>query len=184
MNATVWAALITGAAVLIGGALTVYFAQRRHNENREDEARRQAAEAQSREDEARRQAAEARRQAAEAHRREAVAYLKIIAETIEEMREQLAESQIPYRFGHKFSGLLKSYKGFLQPYLGDETQRELDKLTLRIQKVVAEKVDPTLKSGLEVDPKTLRELLDDMDRVAGDVRAQATLINPTESRAD
>jgi hypothetical protein len=177
MNATVWAALITGAAGLIGGALAVYFTQRRHNETREDEAQR-------REAEARRREAEARSQAEEAHRREAVAYLKIIAETIEGMREQLAESQIPYRLGHQFSGLLDSYKGFLQPYLGDETQHELDKLALRIQKVVAEEVDPTLKSGLEVDPKTLRELLDDMDRVVGEVRAQATFINPTESRAD
>jgi hypothetical protein len=89
-----------------------------------------------------------------------------------------------YAVGHQFSGLLDSYKGFLQPYLGDETQHELDKLTLRSQKVVAEEVDPTLQSGREVDPKTLRELLDDMDRVVGDVRAQATLINPTESQAD
>jgi NAD(P)-dependent dehydrogenase (short-subunit alcohol dehydrogenase family) len=170
MNATVLAALITGAAGLIGGALAVYFTQRRHNETREDEAQRREAEARS--------------QAEEAHRRAAVAYLKIIEETIEGMRDQLAESQIPYRLGHQFSGLLGSYKDFLQPYLGDETQHELDKLTLRIQKVVAEEVDPPLKSGREVDPKKLRELLDDMDRVVGDVRAQATLINPTGSRAD
>ena len=166
MSDTVLAALIG----LIGGALAVYFTQRRHNQTREDAA-------QSREK-------EARSQAEEAHRREAVAYLKIIAETIEGMREQLAEGQIPYRLGHQFNGLLDSYKGFLQPYLGDETQHELDKLTLRIQKVVAEEVDPILQSGREVDPKTLRELLDDMDRVVGDVRAQATLINPTDSRAD
>src|SRR5215203_2949413 len=142
MNATVLAALITGAAGLIGGALAVYFTQRRHNETREDEAQR-------REAEARREEAEARRQADRA----AVAYLKIIEETIEGMRDQLAESQIPYRLGHQFSGLLGSYKDFLQPYLGDETQHELDKLTLRIQKVVAEEVDPTLKSGREVDTK-------------------------------
>jgi hypothetical protein len=177
MNATVLAALITGAAGLIGGALAVYFTQRRHNETREDEAQR-------REDEARREEAVARSQAEEAHRRAAVAYLKIIEETIEGMRDQLAESQIPYRLGHQFSGLLGRYKDFLQPYLGDETQHELDKLTLRIQKVVAEEVDPTLKSGREVDPKKLRELLDDMDRVVGDVRAQATLINPTGSQAN
>jgi NAD(P)-dependent dehydrogenase (short-subunit alcohol dehydrogenase family) len=165
MNATVWAALITGAAGLIGGALAVYFAQRRHNETREDEAHK------------------ARRQAEEAHRREAVAYLKIIVETIEGMRDQLAESQIPHAFGHQFSGLLNSYEGFLQPYLGDETQHELDKLKHRIQEAT-EGPDAELQAGHEVDPKTLRELLDDMDRVVGDVRAQATLINPTESRAD
>jgi hypothetical protein len=170
MNATVLAALITGAAGLIGGALAVYFTQRRHNETREDEAQRREAEARS--------------QAEEAHRRAAVAYLKIIEETIEGMRDQLAESQIPYRLGHQFSGLLGSYKDFLQPYLGDETQHELDKLKRRVQEVVANEYDPALRSELEVEPERLSEILADMERVEGDVRAQATRISPTESRAN
>ena|SRR5215208_616769 len=174
MNATVLAALITGAAGLLGGALAVYFAQRRHNETREDEA-------QSREEEARRREEEARRREEEARRREAVAYLKIIAETIKEMREQLAKEQIPHALGHLFSGLLDSYEGRLQPYLGDETRDELDKLKRRVQEK-AEIVDGALYSGRE--PENLSAVLDDMERVEGDVRAQATRISPTESRAD
>jgi NAD(P)-dependent dehydrogenase (short-subunit alcohol dehydrogenase family) len=170
MNATVLAALITGAAGLIGGALAVYFTQRRHNETREDEAQRREAEARS--------------QAEEAHRRAAVAYLKIIEETIEGMRDQLAESQIPYRLGHQFSGLLGSYKDFLQPYLGDETQYELDKLKRRVQEVVANEYDPALRSELEVESERLSEILSDMERVEGDVWAQATRISPTESRVN
>ena len=113
-----------------------------------------------------------------------MAYLKIIAETIKGMREQLAESQIPRTFGHQFSGLLDSYEGFLQPYLGDETQHELDKLKRRVQEVVANEYDPALRSEFEVEPERLSEILADMERVEGDVRAQATRISPTESRAN
>jgi hypothetical protein len=94
------------------------------------------------------------------------------------------ELQIPRTFGHQFSGLLDSYEGFLQPYLGDEMQHELDKLKRRVQEVVANEYDPALRSELEVEPERLSEILADMERVEGDVRAQATRISPTESRAN
>jgi gas vesicle protein len=183
MNATVLAAIITGAAGLIGGAVALYFVQRRHNETREDEARRREDEAQSRADEAQSREDEARRQEEKAHRREAVAYLKSIAETIREMRNQLAESQIPRDFGHELIGLIDSeyYKGLLQPYLGDKTQPELDKLH-RVQERVTEE-DRALERG-EVKPEKLKEVLAEMQRVEGDVRAQATRISPTENRAN
>ena len=172
MNDTVLAALIG----LIGGALAVYFTQRRHNQTREDAARSREEEAQSREE-------EARRQAEKAHRREAVAYLKSIAETIREMRNQLEKSQIPHGFGHELIGLIDNeyYKGLLQPYLGDKTQPELDKLC-RVQEMVRRE-DNALERG-EVKPEELKEVLAEMQRVEGDVRAQAARISPTENRAN
>ena len=182
MNATVLAALITGAATLIagliGGALAVYFAQRRHNEAREDAARRREEEAQRREE-------EARRQAEKAHRREAVAQLKNIAETIREMRHQfeLEEPQVPRNFGHEYMHLInrEDYKALLQPYLGNETQPELGKLWWLYRMVF--EGNTQLESG-QVEPEVLKEVLAEMQRVEGDVRGQAARISPTESRAN
>ena len=129
----------------------------------------------------RRQRETARRQADEAHRSQAVAYLKTIAETIKGMREQLAQKQVPRVLGHHFSGLLDSYEDFLQPYLKEETRDELDKLKRRVQES-AEFVDPIFDIGRDLEPEELKKRLTDMERVEGDVRAQATRISPTESR--
>jgi NAD(P)-dependent dehydrogenase (short-subunit alcohol dehydrogenase family) len=151
MSATVLAALITGAAGLIGVALAAYFARRR------------------------------------AHRREAAAYLKSIAETIRGMREKLAKSEIPYDDGHEFVGLLllddgKYYEGLLRPYLGAETHPQLEKLRDIHGRTLGP--DNEFEKGGKVDPETLRKMLADMQRVEGDVRAQARRISPTESRAN
>jgi hypothetical protein len=180
MSDAVLAALITGAATLIVGALAGYFARRRHNQTI-------AQTAQDREDEAQRREEEARRQAEKAHRREAVAYLKSIAEAIRGMREKLAKSEIPYDHGHEFIGLLlldegKYYEGLLQPYLGAETQPQLEKLRDIHGRTLGP--DNAFEEGGKVDPETLRNLLADMQRLEGDVRAQARRISPTESRAN
>jgi hypothetical protein len=198
MSDTVLAALITGAATLIVGALAGYFARRRHNQtiaqtaqDREEEAQRREEEAleraRRREEEAQRREEEARRQAEKAHRREAVAYLKSIAEAIRGMREKLAKSEIPYDHGHEFIGLLlldegKYYEGLLQPYLGAETQPQLEKLRDIHGRTLGP--DNAFEEGGKVDPETLRNLLADMQRLEGDVRAQARRISPTESRAN
>ena len=173
MSGTVLAALIglIGALIgLIGGALAVYFAQRRHNQTREDEAQRREEDARRREE--------------QAHRREAVAYLMSITEAIRGMREKLAKSEIPYDFGHEFDGLLDDeyYEGLLQPYLGAETQPQLEKLLHIHARTLGP--DNALESGDEVDPEELRKLLADMQRIEGDVRVQARRISPTESRAN
>lgn len=165
MSDTVLAALITGAAALIVGASGAYFALRQQKET-----------AQSREK-------EAQRKAEEAQRSEAAAYLMVIADTILGMREQLEEWHIPHTLGHRFIGLLDNYEGFLKPYLGDETRHELDKLKRRVQEP-AEIIDGYLYSGRRPEPEELSKVLADMERVAGDVQAQITLISATQSRAD
>jgi hypothetical protein len=193
MSDAVLAALITGVAGLISGALAVYFAQRRHNQTiaqtaretaqrREDEAHRTEEKAQRREE-------EARRQAEQAHRREAVAYLKLISTTISGMREQLAdeslpdEKRIPHKLGNRFIGLLESYKDYMQPYLGEKTSDELEKLTHRVHDE-STIIDNYFYSGQKPEPEHLSDVLADMERVEGHVEAQAARISPTESRAD
>jgi hypothetical protein len=191
MSDTLLAALITGAATLIvgliGGASAAYFALRQQKETALQQKETALAEAQRREDEAQRREDEARRQAEKAHRREAVAYLMSIAEAIRGIREQLAQSEIPYDFGHEFIGLLgsedsKYYEGLLQPYLGAETQTELKKL--RWVQAAAERGDDDLVRAETVNRETLRKMLAEMQRVEGDVRGQARRISPTESRAN
>ena len=75
-------------------------------------------------------------------------------------------------------------KAFCNHIFGDEAQHELDKLKHRVQEVVANEYDPALRSELEVESERLSEILSDMERVEGDVWAQATRISPTESRVN
>jgi hypothetical protein len=166
MSDTVLAALISGAisgaVALIVGASGAYVTLRGQKATAQQKAE------------------EARREAEVAQRNEAVAYLKALATTISRMREQLDKEQIPRTLGHYFIGLLDDYVGRLQPYLGDETRHELDKLKRRVQEP-AEILDGRLYSGRKPEPEMLSEVLADMERVVGDLEALATRISPTRS---
>lgn len=123
---------------------------------------------------------EARREAEVAQRNEAAVHLNRVADTISGMRKQLAEEHIPRTLGHYFIGLLDGYQGKLQPYLGDKTLHELDELK-RLVEEPAKIIDNTLYEGRKPEPEDLSKVLADMERVVGDVQAQAANISPTKS---
>lgn len=107
----------------------------------------------------------------------AAAYLVGIAGALSGMTVEFDKGLIPYEQGHLFERLIEDYEPKLHQYLGDKDSTDLRKLQDLARR--AEEQDGQIDQGIIDDPSKQSELLADMRRMAGDLRAKAIKIWPT-----
>src|SRR5262249_16295294 len=98
-------------------------------------------------------------------------YLEAIAAALSGMAMAFDRHQAPYEEGHRFDRLIRNYDSNVKKYLGNEVITDL----ARFQAIAgrADNPDRQIERYLVSDAAELRELIDDLRRVAGDVAGKA-----------
>jgi hypothetical protein len=113
-------------------------------------------------------------QIAQKERKKVAEYFEKIADALLGIEAEFEKGQIPYTQGHIFEGLIKDYKQLSLPYLGDTISNDLERLQDLLKRI--KENDAILAQDIIADLGGQSELLKDIQRVAGDLRAKAIKI--------